>query len=453
MLPAPTNTFPVYCIHVCLFAVVYVLLLRNLRNMHIVAILLFISVALTFYTIAPVSRTQLESNPLDSMRIFRILVVIVTLSFSFGAILLCKARVTTANSIRLYFLFCAFASFSSLYSVYFGLSIFKAIELMADILLLFYISTAIKTSEHAKMLIDIFYASFVFLLLTAFLGIILYKDLALPWVRSDILPVRLRGALPIINSNELSQMATIVFIIALNRIVSKQHGFSAFQHIPALLLSFCAMVLSCSRTSIFAFVIVTLYITWHWRSFILFGSLTLLGVGIMVYNFSEIVTQYLLRGESFKSLLKLGGRMEVWPLFWQKFLDSPILGHGFYAAHRFIDVADFRNKGISVQSINTTDNTYIEIMLGLGMIGIIICILFLLTTYFDIQSIWKKIRNDLLANRKLRSLRVEVFAIFLIILIRSLTGPTFQAHTFNSLLLAGVMIAAHTMKDSASSTK
>lgn len=89
------------------------------------------------------------------------------------------------------------------------------------------------------------------------------------------------------------------------------------------------------------------------------------GLAVSQIDNSQI-TQFLARGESATQLFTLTGRTISWSAALELWQQRPLTGYGYYAGHRFgIDL------GPGGPDLSTVDNTWIEALLDVGVIGAI----------------------------------------------------------------------------------
>jgi O-antigen ligase len=125
----------------------------------------------------------------------------------------------------------------------------------------------------------------------------------------------------------------------------------------------------------------------------------------------------------------MSGRLEFWPLVWNEFLKSPLLGHGFYTSHRL-------KWGAS-----SVDNTYIEVLLGLGLLGLFPIVLALLSVFKDLIRT-RPSKYNAQNNNGFRFLWLQLASLFLILFFRSLTGPSFQIHHINLSIFVIIAVSS-----------
>ena len=145
---------------------------------------------------------------------------------------------------------------------------------------------------------------------------------------------------------------------------------------------------------------------------------------------SDVFSHYLRRGQSPELIYSLSGRMDYWQFAWERFSATPLLGQGFYTAHR-IDLNSVSGRF----RISTVDNTYLEVLLGMGIIGLFPLVTAIVLLIRRIIQTLKRLP----AGIELRDGQKEMVGVFIVALIRSMTGPTFQVHGENLVLLLVMM--------------
>jgi O-antigen ligase len=144
------------------------------------------------------------------------------------------------------------------------------------------------------------------------------------------------------------------------------------------------------------------------------------------------VQAYVFRGQSKAVFLSLSGRTEIWPQVWSAFTTSPIVGHGYYAGHRFLAIND-------LAVVSSVDNTYLEVLVDLGIVGLVIILLSLLFSCGALYACRPSVLDSATANRWRPTWLLMVSALFLVG-VRSLTGPTFQVLHPNLLIFLSIAV-------------
>ena len=132
----------------------------------------------------------------------------------------------------------------------------------------------------------------------------------------------------------------------------------------------------------------------------------------------EIILTFLTRGNDPEQLLSLSGRLYYWELGLKYFRESWLFGHGFYTGHRFL----FEIYPESNYFSNTFDNTWIDLLVDVGVLGVSLFLIF----YF------KLIKN--IIQSKIHLKKEFIFG-FIFLFVRSLTGATFETLTLYLIYL------------------
>jgi O-antigen ligase len=204
---------------------------------------------------------------------------------------------------------------------------------------------------------------FYFLFLTITISVIgassfLYPEESFVAIQS-LLSFRLRGELIPMNSNDLGCISTALMIFFLT-IQKNKLG---------ILFALLFVVLSGSRV----FIVVSIFLlilfsgsfsnssTRRWTIFALTG-LSAMGLTMV---FIDPIMFLLSRGDEMQ-LTTLHGRTFYWGLGYEVFLESPLIGSGFYVSHRFLNYL-IPSYGFSSP---TFDNSFLDVAVGTGLIGL-----------------------------------------------------------------------------------
>jgi O-antigen ligase len=225
--------------------------------------------------------------------------------------------------------------------------------------------------------------------------------------------------------NGLTQIGAIVGLFALSRFF----GVPSQRLQYSFLLVFCCavMLVSYSRTSIFIFAMLAGVIMLKYRRL---AILLVLGTGaaLLVTAAGEEVVAYFLRGQTQETFLGLTGRIDViWAGAILLILQSPILGYGYYyGTTHLAPLAIFGSYDVPFTNV---DNTFLEVMLNLGAVGLAVFTL-----------IWLAAGRTLLAYRRMLSgfprtlLFWECALVIVSTFIRSWVNPTIAYHHWNTMV-------------------
>ncbi len=373
---------------------------------------------------------ELADEPVDTVRLIRILLLLVIECWIIASILIRKRPLASlfGGIHRFMILYTMVALLSMFWSPSPGLSAWKAFEVLVDVSFICFLISTPNWKKHLARLWNLTWFIVMLLICSVWVGVALFPGRAFQVYSGASLKQQLHGVVLTISPNSLGQMAALVGAAAIIRFLYSKKEQYRILYIWLSGFAFVTLILSQARTSLVAFVCALGFI------FVLSRRQALVPVAttviiLMILSLMALPTamdalySYLTRGQNAELLLSLSGRTYYWGLAWELIKQAPMHGYGFYAGHRSDAI-----KGLAVYS--NLDNTYIEILQNIGMLGLIPILLAFTIT-------WKRILKFVIASyhkrRCCNSLAVELFAVLLIITIRSLTGPSFQNHHWNLL--------------------
>lgn len=325
------------------------------------------------------------------------------------------------GELGLYAAFAIFAIFSFVYSSHPSFTAWKGIEIF---FLAFYIAiiTSMKNAQE--------YMKQTYLLTIKLLSIVLI----LTWIYAILFPslgfVKHSSTLGfmmggLLNSNALGSVSAMVGIHSFAKITKK----SSFSIVNVLffLLSVVTIILAYSRTSLVGFFIALTIMCFIGRKTKLSIMLSIM---LLVIVFSGSITEnigsYLSRGQSSGALKSMSGRALAWNKaieYWKK---SPYVGHGHMSAGRYDVLND---------SSSHLHGSPIEILVGLGALGLLIWFLFILITGLKLFNITNIISKNYIYN-KIDPAYDELLAVYVFLIIRSLTSSILAMHSMELMLFS-----------------
>lgn len=180
----------------------------------------------------------------------------------------------------------------------------------------------------------------------------------------------------IINPNELGMLAVIG---ATANYIRMRVGGSITWNGIYWLLNVAVLLLTQSRSSLGAFLLVTLML-------VLLSSSKLLKLGTVVagiFVLPILVNTIIIKEGDIGEVMSMTGRLPFWSdLITYGFPERPILGYGFMS----ISASPFTNKfnSIHAYAASMTHNTFVQVLINLGLIGAFIVILQMTTTFIGI---------------------------------------------------------------------
>ena len=213
----------------------------------------------------------------------------------------------------------------------------------------------------------------------------------------------------IINPNELGLLSIIGITLSYVELYfDKNKWYNAF----AICACLAVMLMTQSRSSLFAFLIISgCYLVISKNYYI-----KIIAIGLSIIALPIVVNKIVFKEGNIEEVTSLTGRTEFWgDLIMEAFPLSPICGFGFMS----ISTNTFYNKYVSTHSYSASmaHNTFIEVLINLGLVGAFICLLQMILTFFAI------------AVSKERVLQMMAFFMLVPLLINSITEFGIFGHT------------------------
>lgn len=311
-----------------------------------------------------------------------------------------------------------------------ALSAFKAASVVVAVLLAV---MAIKPLQDEKLPGLVFNVVYIYFVLIAFLAVL--GGVVAPEIthrpNNGVFGFMLEGW-PSLNSNSLSYVAAVVFVISLRRIFIKQLFRRRILYLSACTVGLVTLLMAQGRTSIISSTLAILFMSYFihemrsMRYVLISGVVALIGMIVIfgsVGDWTSTVEQYMQRGVTDEQIGTLSGRTEAWDLSWRLFLDSPITGYGFYAAGK---------------TLVAPHNAYFTILLNGGLLGFIPWVLAVLGGMWMIsrhimEYQWKHLSSE-------NNYYKEIVAVMIVQFVRTITGQDLTIHSYSMLVFLGAII-------------
>jgi O-antigen ligase len=378
---------------------------------------------------SPRSNTELVVNPLDSYRYARIGLLGVLFVWSMLIVLFSNKRLKTGAGIFWTAAYASVAIISSVYSSNKMLTLFKGFEVFTAIAVMLALSIYLTGKQNINDFFGINIVPLMFLSFTSLAGAALMPGQALMHTGTGgIFAVVLGGVAPLVNPNTLTQISGMVCVLLFNEYLGNKEIKNRVSTFIVMVLFLFIAILAHSRTSLFAIMVSVSFVLIRNGSvgFATFSA-WIAAIFALIGPVREAIFSFVYRGQNTAVFSSLSGRTEFWPLAWSKVVQSPIFGHGFYAAQR------------EIFGISSVDNTYLEVILGVGVVGLVffvIGIFFLARSLFGLLR--KKSRNR--NNYEFYNIETQLGIIFISLIIRSITGPSFQVFHINLILFLTLQV-------------
>jgi hypothetical protein len=326
-------------------------------------------------------------------------------------------------------LFAVICVASTLWSVYPAWTLYRSLEYLVDVVLLATILTTFASAESYKSLFDWTWTLDGLLLVSVWLGAWLWPSEALQPL-PGLIGVQLRGVAPQISDNSVGTLAAILSLVALSRLLNRAPGRAGRAFYAVLFaLGLVTMALAQARSAILGFLIGLALLLYFSRRIGLIAFIAVAAVLLYAFTSANVLTeQYMRRGQSADLFNSLSGRTDWWKSGWHEFVKSPWAGMGAYTA-RFTVLAKVGNRDAS-----TVHNTYLETLLGVGIIGLIPVLAVFVWTW---RLLIRKLR-DPFCSLVGRQLAIEALAVLAVITCRSFFSTPLIIHPdLDSLAVVG----------------
>jgi O-antigen ligase len=372
------------------------------------AFVLILAMAVTFIGGSGQAAADEGLAAASGARLVRAIAMVTLFGIAMAGILRNTHALRRAGPAALWMVAYALLAITSLtYSISPFISAWKGFEVLVLVVTVISLAGKLRTLDDIQSTLNILWLMLLFLILTALFGTLFVPERAFAKLELSS-SIVISGVYPEINANSLTQFSALLAVVIVALVLKPGRRAWGLGHIMVMILSTTTMLMAHSRTSILAGLVALLTVIYYaGRRALFIGSLI---AAVLAWTSAEFVADYILRGQSQEVFLSMSGRTHFWEGAWPYFLQSPMLGHGFYSAQRVI---------IGTSSV---DNTYLEVVLGLGILGLaIFSVPIGLTAYYLFRT-----RPVQKTHPTEQGLWLELVTLFILLAVRSLTGPSFQ---------------------------
>ncbi|HEY9134824.1 MAG TPA: O-antigen ligase family protein [Pseudomonadales bacterium] len=246
--------------------------------------------------------------------------------------------------------------------------------------------------------------------------------------QSGLIPVMLSGIIPPMNPNTVGFMSSITSLLLLIRVIRYKNKRAIYGAL--FLAAIITLLLSNSRTGLAAFVLGVVVYSIADNKKRIAAIVAVLGVVVATVGpVREMAGQYLQRGQHIESIKTMSGRTNTWQVAYDYFKASPYVGHGFASAGRF-DLLGNKSSHLH--------GSIFEVMVGLGLMGMIPWLLWVIITGILLFSAWFKTRAG--PSLAARSMTAEWMGVYVILIVRSATSSGLYAHNIETMLFCSLMM-------------
>jgi O-antigen ligase len=379
---------------------------------------------------------ELGANPVDAAGAFRVTCVgLAGLLGLFGILAERPHRMATEEGIttrpfRLYIAYGAVVFVGTASSVDAPLTFYRGVEIVAALVVMAGAWRALgpEASRRVGNVLFWFIAALVgsvwfWVIATPGQAIHQYSDLSIP------IPYALVGVLPSISSNSLGLFGAILALWSLARITSSDPAERLRGRIgyPLLLMGVATLVGAQYRTGYVAFIlglIVFLFLRRNWAVLMTLG-LAVAVVLIAVPSVIGVAEPYALRGTRTENISTLDSRTVWWSQALRVWREEPVFGRGLLTATRFEVLAP-----LGLDRVSTIHGTWIEALVGTGVVGITLLALAYLITFK--RAVVAAIRDKT---------TIIPLLLLLVLAVRSITGSSFESFQEELLIFLWVALS------------
>jgi O-antigen ligase len=382
---------------------------------------------------------EISDSPVDAWALYRITCVGIVAVILF-------VRLTLRRTNWLPFLFSGvvgtFALYpllslvSTVWSVNPPWTIYKSLEFLIDLSMVAATVATFQSVVEYRKLVNWTWTLLGLLVVSAWVGVIIDPSDALfpdPSIRFAALPIRLLGLVPVVSSNDLSEIAAILGLVALCRIFADEASQQRTTRYWCLFgAASVTLVVTQTRGSFLAFLVGVVLLLILTRRYILLtlGGVTSFIALIPLLLFTKLgsgTQDFLLRGEKVEVASGMSGRLETWQQALEKIAQHPWIGYGGFAGAKFVILS-------KSSWASDTLSSYFDSLLNIGVFGLAILLIVLIRVGY---LLFQSTRNSRLSDSE-NYLALELFIAFIVVAIRSIESSNVITHPmFSTMTLLG----------------
>ncbi len=311
------------------------------------------------------------------------------------------------NGAKWMIIFSLYAMLSAVYSVNAFVSFWKGLEVLTMVLVVINLANQLRTVEDLDWLMNILKFVLFYLVLTVFVGLALYPGEAIKAVSY----LGVRGLMPKMNPSSVGTTASLLVVCCVASLLYRWPSKKETRGISVVLAAAAIMLfLSHVRTPIFAatIAVMLMFLTGkNYRAMIITAVLCM--VFVLGTSIDDIMS-YIYRGQTKEDFAGLTGRVYYWEKMMPFITGSPIIGNGYYAAQRILF------------DVNAVDNSYLEVVLGLGFLGLAI---FIVPTVVAVKAIIKT-QPRYYTPLASKLIWAQLMGVLILLMIRGFSGSSYQ---------------------------
>lgn len=282
----------------------------------------------------------------------------------------------------------------------------------------------------------------------AALGAIFRPEEAILAVRG-VFGALLVGTFPYIGANELGFISAVTALVGLRRFFTDKGLLKRFLWGSQAWMGLVVLFLNQSRTSLIGLLLCAAVLGLGIRSMRWMVKVVVLLLFCLTFyyllsesklGFEEATEEYLRRGVTNQEIMSLSGRVGLWEHGWEMFSASPVFGHGFEAGVRF------SGNEYGLPGGTHMHNAHMQTLINSGLLGYSVWLLMVIIV--SRKLIRRMFRHHWKRNDEQSWLHVEMVAILVLILLKTLTGSVLIYHQYSLLIFMGIMAYNETWRRS-----
>ena len=359
-------------------------LLKELKWWHLLWAMLFVS----FQTWRKRTSAESYSNPVDSAAALRILLVggvglVLLLQLFLRRLSWLKSITTGIPGVLTWFTLTCMLS--TVWSVYWEWTLYKACEYSVDVAMLAVVVYVIQSDQDLTSWFEWTWVLYGTLLCMVWFWVPVDPSAALSnkleYGESGIgvIGVQLIGVFPDVASNDIGQHGALMASVALARLLPfTRQRRNTLWYLALLMFGLVTMLFAQCRSAIAGWCLAVFCIFLFSKRVLQGAVIALSGALVFVLSgLGSLTWTYLQRGQSTAQMTSLSSRLSWWSVAWEKFTDHPLTGLGAWAAGRFGVLAKLGHKLTA-----SMHSDWVEIIVGTGIWGIIPILIVMVWTWW-----------------------------------------------------------------------
>jgi len=370
-----------------------------------------------------------DSQLLDPLRLGRIALFVLITAMAWLDLVLARKVKSSVNFVTwAMLLYGAIAMATAGWSLNPTLTLWKGFEIVTHVSVVAVIARRVDGIKDALDTLGLFWILLLYVTLSLILSVVISPQEALSHTIKGV--AILQGTALRVNPNTATQLSALLLLVGISLAIAPPPNSNRWAIYVLMSLGAVVMFLAHSRTSIFAAAVAILLIAIISRKYWILSLVLMVGTILLVSEeVSGPLKTYIMRGQTEEQFQGLTGRVQIWEIVWSKFLERPILGFGFYAGIR------------ELYKMSAADNTYLQVLMGGGVVLMTVFLIPIFT--IAVQLMRSRPSLSILTSQPDYSLLwMQTACVFVLLIVRSVTGPSFDAHHNNLTLFLGCAVAA-----------